>query len=341
MARLRRGVGLGCCQPRHDEARHVLGARRRSRHRRTRDRARRGRRQGAYVQNAVDRRRRRRRPADRPQAACSTPSTASRSSASSTAAPGARARTSPTCTVLGATDDAPRSSSRARRRARRRRVLERPARATRSSSSAQLEKLDVQIDIVPRLFEVVGPHVEVHKVEGIAARRRSRPRSASPSRASSSARWTSWRRILALVLAAPLFAYIAWRISRDSPGPVFFRQDRLGQQHARVHGAQVPDDACRHRRRGAPRVHQADDELVGDADGEWALQARARGRGDALRALAPADEPRRAAAADQRAARRDVARRAASVPRRTRPSTSARTTSSASTCRRASPASGR
>jgi lipopolysaccharide/colanic/teichoic acid biosynthesis glycosyltransferase len=33
---------------------------------------------------------------------------------------------------------------------------------------------------------------------------------------------------LALILTAPLFAYIAWRIRRDSPGPVFFNQTRLG-----------------------------------------------------------------------------------------------------------------
>ena len=32
----------------------------------------------------------------------------------------------------------------------------------------------------------------------------------------------------ALVVTAPLFAYVAWRIKRDSPGPVFFRQERLG-----------------------------------------------------------------------------------------------------------------
>ena len=31
-----------------------------------------------------------------------------------------------------------------------------------------------------------------------------------------------------LVLAAPLFGYAAWRIRRESPGPVFFRQTRLG-----------------------------------------------------------------------------------------------------------------
>ena len=32
-----------------------------------------------------------------------------------------------------------------------------------------------------------------------------------------------------LVLTAPLFAFFSWRIRRDSPGPVLFRQTRLGQ----------------------------------------------------------------------------------------------------------------
>ncbi|MGM9760859.1 MAG: sugar transferase [Parabacteroides sp.] len=33
---------------------------------------------------------------------------------------------------------------------------------------------------------------------------------------------------VALVLLAPLFAYIAYRVKRDSEGPVFFRQERIG-----------------------------------------------------------------------------------------------------------------
>lgn len=33
---------------------------------------------------------------------------------------------------------------------------------------------------------------------------------------------------LALLLLAPLFGYIAWRVKRDSPGPVFFSQERIG-----------------------------------------------------------------------------------------------------------------
>ncbi len=31
-----------------------------------------------------------------------------------------------------------------------------------------------------------------------------------------------------LVLLSPLFLYIAWRVKRDSPGPVFFSQERIG-----------------------------------------------------------------------------------------------------------------
>ena len=31
-----------------------------------------------------------------------------------------------------------------------------------------------------------------------------------------------------LIVTAPLFAFIAWRVRRDSPGPIFFRQARVG-----------------------------------------------------------------------------------------------------------------
>jgi exopolysaccharide biosynthesis polyprenyl glycosylphosphotransferase len=91
-----------------------------------------------------------------------------------------------------------------------------------------LRSLDVQVDIVPRLFDVVGPHVQVHAVEGLAlvglptakhfpfAREIKRGLDLVGAAAG-------------LLLTAPLFAFAAWRIKRDSPGPVFFRQARLGQ----------------------------------------------------------------------------------------------------------------
>jgi lipopolysaccharide/colanic/teichoic acid biosynthesis glycosyltransferase len=80
---------------------------------------------------------------------------------------------------------------------------------------------------VPQLFDTVGPAGDLNHVEGfplvsIYGSKQSRP-----------ARWTK-RAIdvagaaVVLLLTLPVFAWIAWRIKRDSPGPVFFRQVRLG-----------------------------------------------------------------------------------------------------------------
>jgi exopolysaccharide biosynthesis polyprenyl glycosylphosphotransferase len=91
-----------------------------------------------------------------------------------------------------------------------------------------LNDLDVQVDVVPRLFDIVGPKVGVHTVEGLPLV------GLPPARLSPSSRLIK-RTLdivgagLMLLLSAPLFAFVAWRIKRDSPGPVFFRQTRLGQ----------------------------------------------------------------------------------------------------------------
>jgi exopolysaccharide biosynthesis polyprenyl glycosylphosphotransferase len=87
--------------------------------------------------------------------------------------------------------------------------------------------LDVQLDVVPRLFEMIGPGVEMHHVEGM-------PLLAVPaSRLSRSNR--ALKRSLdlvvavpALVLLSPVFLLIAIAIKLDSRGPVFFRQVRMG-----------------------------------------------------------------------------------------------------------------
>ena len=89
------------------------------------------------------------------------------------------------------------------------------------------EGASVQIDIVPRLFEIVGPGVEIHTVEGL-------PMIALPQlKLSHSSRLLKRTVDLALsgavlVLLAPVFAFIALKIKLDSPGPVFFRQLRMG-----------------------------------------------------------------------------------------------------------------
>lgn len=91
----------------------------------------------------------------------------------------------------------------------------------------KLERLNVQVDVVPRLYEVVGPKVGVHTIEGVPLV------GIPPVRLARLARYVKRTidivaSLLALLITFPLFVFIAWRIRRDSPGPVFFRQTRLG-----------------------------------------------------------------------------------------------------------------
>jgi exopolysaccharide biosynthesis polyprenyl glycosylphosphotransferase len=90
-----------------------------------------------------------------------------------------------------------------------------------------VQDLEVQIDIVPRLFEFVSTGVEIHTVEGL-------PLLGLPplrlSRSSSLLKRTMdlALTIPTLVVLTPVFALLALMIKVDSPGPVFFRQVRVG-----------------------------------------------------------------------------------------------------------------
>jgi exopolysaccharide biosynthesis polyprenyl glycosylphosphotransferase len=91
----------------------------------------------------------------------------------------------------------------------------------------ELRKLGIQIDIVPRFFEVVGPRIELHSVEGLTLL------GLPPVKLSRSSRLLKRAidivgAVVGLAVTAPVFLVAAWRIKRESPGPVFFRQTRLG-----------------------------------------------------------------------------------------------------------------
>jgi exopolysaccharide biosynthesis polyprenyl glycosylphosphotransferase len=90
-----------------------------------------------------------------------------------------------------------------------------------------LTDLGVQVDLVPRLFELVGPKDSIHIVEGLPLV------GLPPTRMGRTSRRI--KRTIDIVGAgtillavAPLFLWIAWKIRRDSEGPVFFRQTRVG-----------------------------------------------------------------------------------------------------------------
>jgi exopolysaccharide biosynthesis polyprenyl glycosylphosphotransferase len=91
----------------------------------------------------------------------------------------------------------------------------------------QLHELRVQIDIIPRLFEVIGTNFGIHTAEGLPLI------GLPPLKLSRSAllikRTLDVTLSLAgLILIAPLFAVAAVAIKLDSRGPVFFRQVRRG-----------------------------------------------------------------------------------------------------------------
>jgi exopolysaccharide biosynthesis polyprenyl glycosylphosphotransferase len=92
----------------------------------------------------------------------------------------------------------------------------------------RLNELNVQVDIIPRFFEVLGNQVALHSAEGL-------PLLGLP-RARLSRSALALKRVMDVMLSAfalfilsPLLAVIALAIKLDSPGPVFFRQVRRGR----------------------------------------------------------------------------------------------------------------
>jgi exopolysaccharide biosynthesis polyprenyl glycosylphosphotransferase len=90
-----------------------------------------------------------------------------------------------------------------------------------------LADLPVRVEIVPRLYEVVGPSVGVHTVEGLPLIGLPFPWLSRSSRLLKRATDLVCSAI-GLVALAPFFAVIALAIKLDSRGPVFFRQVRTG-----------------------------------------------------------------------------------------------------------------
>ena len=90
-----------------------------------------------------------------------------------------------------------------------------------------IRKHDVQVDLVPRLFEAVGANVGIHTLEGLPLVGLPSTRISRSSRLLKSSLDVVGSATL-LALLAPTMLIIAFLIRRDSPGPVFFRQTRLG-----------------------------------------------------------------------------------------------------------------
>jgi exopolysaccharide biosynthesis polyprenyl glycosylphosphotransferase len=117
------------------------------------------------------------------------------------------------------------------------------------SAVQRINALNVRVSLLPRLFEFVGSAVEFDDVGGMTVLGLRRP---GPSRSS---------RIVkrgldivgasaALAFTAPLMLAVAFAIRFDSPGPVFFRQPRVGRagRHFEIFKFRSMDDDAEARR---------------------------------------------------------------------------------------------
>lgn len=95
-------------------------------------------------------------------------------------------------------------------------------------SMRRLNAFDVQLDIIPRLFESLGPSIGLHAIEGMPVV------GLPPARL----RWSSLllKRAMDVVLAGiglvlllPFFVLLALLVKRDSDGPVLYQHERVGR----------------------------------------------------------------------------------------------------------------
>ncbi len=94
-----------------------------------------------------------------------------------------------------------------------------------------LRDQNVIVDVVPRLYELVGPRADIHLVEGL-------PLLTIPPARLSKTSLMAKRFVdvvgagFLLLVTSPVFLIAAIKIKFESPGPIFFRQTRLGlNQH--------------------------------------------------------------------------------------------------------------
>jgi exopolysaccharide biosynthesis polyprenyl glycosylphosphotransferase len=132
----------------------------------------------------------------------------------------------------------------------------------------EVKALGIQVDIVPRLFEAVGPNASIHTIEGVPLM--SLP-PVGPSRSS-----LALKRLIdiagagiGLLLLAPLFAVTAIAIKLDSRGPVFYRHERVGRNGRRLllfKFRTMHVHCCRGERYGGATAEEEFQRLMADED---------------------------------------------------------------------------
>ena len=126
--------------------------------------------------------------------------------------------------------------------------------------------LDIQIDVVPRLYELFSPNAGIHMIEGLPLV------GLPPMRLSLSSKVL--KRILdlavagmTLLIAAPLLLVVALAVKLDSPGPLLYRHRRIGVGGEPIDVLKFRTmriEACRGERYGGAAAEAEFERLVAD-----------------------------------------------------------------------------
>ena len=96
----------------------------------------------------------------------------------------------------------------------------------------ELAGTDVTVLVAPAIADVAGPRTVVRDVAGLPLLHVAEPTLTGPQRAAKEL-FDRVGAALALLVLAPVFVVIAAAVRIDSPGPVFFRQTRVGRDGRR------------------------------------------------------------------------------------------------------------
>jgi exopolysaccharide biosynthesis polyprenyl glycosylphosphotransferase len=143
----------------------------------------------------------------------------------------------------------------------------------------RLSNMNVQVDIVPRFFDVLSPAMDIHDVEGVPVlglRPARLPMSSRILKRSADVIGAA----VGLTLLSPLFVAIAIALRLDSRGPVFFRQVRVGAAgqafsiwkfRTMLVDAEVRKHELAHlnKHHGDPRMFKIDDDPRVTPVGRW------------------------------------------------------------------------
>jgi exopolysaccharide biosynthesis polyprenyl glycosylphosphotransferase len=98
--------------------------------------------------------------------------------------------------------------------------------------AAELAGTDVDLLVAPAIADVAGPRTVVRDVAGLSLLHVEEPTFTGPQRIAKEA-FDRAGAVAALLVLAPVFAGVALAVKLDSPGPVFYRQTRVGRDGRR------------------------------------------------------------------------------------------------------------